>query len=40
VDRQDITVFQLLCQEVLRPFGKKFPVIPKDFLSLFIGLEK
>jgi len=38
VGRQHIAVFQLFWQEVLRPFGKKFPVIPKVFLSLFIGI--
>jgi hypothetical protein len=38
VVRQDMTVFQLFGQEVLRPFGKIFPVIPKEFLSPFIGI--
>jgi hypothetical protein len=38
VDRQHSTVFQLFWQEVLRLFGKNFPVIPKVFLSLFIGI--
>jgi hypothetical protein len=38
VDRQHTLISQLFRQEVLRPFGKKFPVIPKVFLSRFIGI--
>jgi hypothetical protein len=38
VDRQHSIVFQLFWQEVLRLFGKNFPVIPKEFFSLFIGI--
>jgi len=38
VDRQHSIVLQLFWQEVFMLFGKNFPVIPKVFLSLFIGI--
>jgi hypothetical protein len=38
VGRQHITVFSIILARGFKAFGKNFPVIPKVFLSLFIGI--